>query len=187
MPAAGGSGGEGGKPGQNGSSMGCPTPGLLALPWHLPAGACAPRWGGCPCVRGSGGLGEGACPLLVCTCMVGRGEALHLIILRIFLCCGCCYRSAWTLPALCLCRRAQGRKLNQLGCFNISCPLLATGGMTKNSIVLYFSAPHRRGQSPSLQNTGSSLQHRMHVPHFCYAEQVRGCSYSKPSLFALAP
>lgn len=99
---------QGGKPGQDCPSTGCPVPGLPALPRHFPMGARAPQRGGCPCACGSGWLGRGVRPLLVCMCVVGRGEALHLIILRIFLCCGCCYCSARTLPAPCLWEEPSG-------------------------------------------------------------------------------
>lgn len=34
--------------------------------------------------------------------------------------------------------------------------------------------PHVRGQTPSPPNAGSSLQHRMCVPHSCSSEQLRG-------------
>lgn len=66
--------------------------------------------GAAPVPAAVAGWAGGACPLLLCMCVVGRGEALHLIILRIFLCCGCHYCSAWTLPAPCLWGRAQWRQ-----------------------------------------------------------------------------
>lgn len=101
--------------------------------------------------------------------VVGRGEALHLIILRIFLCCGCHYCSAQTLPASCLWGVTQWRGLNQGWDASVS-PWLWEGWqktVCPACPAWSINSPpsHKRGQAPPLPNTGSFLQHGMRAPH----------------------
>lgn len=74
-----------------------------ALPRSREATLCLQQW-----LAGWGGFAP--CSFVR---VVGRGEALHLIILRIFLCCGCHYCSAQTLPASSLWGKTEWRGLNQ--------------------------------------------------------------------------
>lgn len=88
---------------QGGGSLGrtAPHPGYQPFP-GLPCGCPCHGREAAPVPVAVAGWAGGLPPAFICMCVVGRGEALHLIILRIFLCCGCCYCGDWTLPASCL-------------------------------------------------------------------------------------
>lgn len=72
-------------------------------------------------------------------CVVGRGEALHLIILRIFLCCGCHYCSAHFACLFPLGKNQVEEVKSRLGCLSLS---LALGGMAKNTLSCLPSMEH---------------------------------------------
>lgn len=114
--------------------------------------------------------------------VVGRGEALHLIILRIFLCCGCHYCSAHFACLFPLGKnRVEGVK-SRLGCLSLSfgkdgkkhCP--ACPAWSINS-----PASHERGWAPPLPNT-SAAQDVCTPSPFLRAAEGLVCSRSSPAL-----
>lgn len=96
--------------------------------------------------------------------VVGRGEALHLIILRIFLCCGCHYCSAHFACLFPLGKnRVEGVK-SRLGCLSLS---FGKDGKKHSVLLAQHGAltvlPHMRGAG--LLPCQTLLQHRMCAPH----------------------